>query len=272
MALAGRVLSCANGHAFDLAREGYVALAPPRRRSARGDSPEMVAAREAFLATGHYAPIARELGSAAHAVLSASAGRAPLAVDLGAGTGYHLAGLLSALPDGRGIALDASRPALRRAARAHPRLAAIACDVWQELPIQNASAELVLNVFAPRNGAEIGRILAPRGALIVLTPAPGHLRELIDDLGLLDVEADKQARLRAKLSPHLEAVDSRRLEFDMTLDRAEMQALIAMGPSARHLDAGELRERLARLPGSRRLTASLLIETFRHGPRSPASG
>jgi 23S rRNA (guanine745-N1)-methyltransferase len=130
----------------------------------------------------------------------------------------------------------------------------------------------VLNVFAPRNGAEIGRILAPHGALIVLTPTPSHLRELIDDLGLLDVEADKPARLRAKLSPHLEAVDSRPLEFDMTLDRAEMHALIEMGPSARHLDAGELRERLARLPESRRLTASLLIETFRRGPRSPASG
>ncbi|HEY1457167.1 MAG TPA: hypothetical protein VGF15_01505, partial [Solirubrobacteraceae bacterium] len=53
-----RVLSCVNGHSFDIAREGRVALVPPRRKIAAGDTPAMVLARDTFLGAGHYAPIA----------------------------------------------------------------------------------------------------------------------------------------------------------------------------------------------------------------------
>lgn len=261
--LAGRVLGCARGHAFDVARQGYVALEPPNRKIAPGDSPDMVAARETFLATGHYRAIAEEIAAAVPTDLAAHAGGAPLAVDLGAGTGYYLAALLRDRPSWRGVALDASRPALRRAARAHPRIAAVACDVWLALPLQDARADLALNVFAPRNGPEIARILNPAGALVVVTPTPRHLRELVGALGLLDVGADKQERLHAALAPQLQSVRRRELELAMTLERDELHTLIAMGPSAHHLDARLLAERVAQLPRSVSAGASLVVETFR---------
>lgn len=272
LTVAGRALTCVSGHAFDLARQGYVTLAPPHGSVARGDSTDMVAARETFLAAGHYAALAEGVAAAAQAVVEPVTGPARLAVDLGAGTGYHLAALLAGLPDWQGIALDASRPALRHALRAHSRIAAIACDVWRELPIQDASAGLVVNVFAPRNAQEIARILAPEGAPIVVTPTPRHLHQLVRDFELLDVEADKQARLHATLSPQLESVRRQQLELDMTLGRGDVHALIAMGPSAHHLDADALHDRLAGLPPDMSVSASVVIETFRHSERpSPAS-
>jgi 23S rRNA (guanine745-N1)-methyltransferase len=269
LTVAGRVLTCATGHAFDLSRQGDVTLTPPRGSSARGDSTGMVSARDTFLAAGHYASladciVAEGIAAAAQAVVEAARNSAGLVVDLGAGTGYHLAALLENLPDWHGIALDASRPALRRALRTHPRIAAIACDIWRELPLQDASAGLILDVFAPRNAHEIARILAPAGALIVVTPTPRHLRQLVADFGLLDVEADKQARLHATLSPQLESVRRRELEFDMMLGRDDVRALIAMGPSAYHLGADELRERFLGLPRQTCVTASVVMETFRH--------
>jgi 23S rRNA (guanine745-N1)-methyltransferase len=278
LTLAGGALRCAHGHAFDLARQGYVTLAPPRSKLARGDSPEMVAAREAFLGAGHFEPLARSIALAARAAFgpasfdqpadsAALARRAPLAVDLGAGTGYHLAALLRDRPGWLGVALDASRPALRKAVRADPHIAAIACDVWQQLPIQDASAELVLDVFAPRNGPEIARVLSPGGALIVVTPAPDHLRALVEQLGLLDIDVDKQQRVHATLAPHLEPVQRDTLAFEMALDRADVRALVTMGPSAHHIDARELDERLARAPDQCRVAASLVIETFRRRSR-----
>lgn len=272
LTVAGRALRCVSGHAFDLARQGYVTLMAPHGGGARGDSTDMVAARETFLAAGHYAALAEALAAAAQEVVEPVGGRARLVVDLGAGTGYHLAALLERLPDWHGIALDASRPALRRALRAHPRIAAIACDVWRELPIQDASADLVVNVFAPRNAQEIARILAPGGTLIVVTPTPRHLHQLVREFELLGVEADKQARLHATLSPHLESVRRRQLEFGMTLGRGDVHALIAMGPSAHRLDAENLRARLVGLPPHKRVSASVIIETFRHSGRpSPAA-
>src|SRR4051812_45643772 len=136
-------LTCARGHVFDVARHGYVALSPPRGKVAEGDSAAMVAARAAFLDAGHYGPITRAVVAAARAAVAprdAVAVGGGLAVDLGAGTGHHLAALLDAFAPWRGLALDASRFALRRAARAHPRIAAVVCDVWRELPLQDGAA------------------------------------------------------------------------------------------------------------------------------------
>ncbi len=157
---AGRALRCARGHSFDVARQGYVAL---ERRAGRGDTAAMVAARAAFLGAGHYAPIAE--------ALCAAAGEPEAIVDLGAGTGYYLAALLRANPAAHGVALDASRPALRRAVRAHPRIAGVACDIWRGLPLEDGSADLIVNVFAPRNLPEIRA-----GAARRWQPARRHAR------------------------------------------------------------------------------------------------
>ena len=108
-----RAWRCANGHSFDVARQGYVAL---ERKPARGDTAEMVAARVAFLEAGHYGPIAE--------AIVAAAGAAQTVVDLGAGPGYYLAAVLRANPRRarvRAGLLAARAPARRAGAPADHR-------------------------------------------------------------------------------------------------------------------------------------------------------
>lgn len=265
LATAGRTLACARGHDYDVARQGYVSLSPPRRRMPAGDSAEMVAAREAFLGAGHYGAIAAALGTAVRESGALGTGeREACVVDLGAGTGHHLAALLDELPAAWGLALDASRPALRRAARAHPRIAAVACDAWQELPVADGAADVVLNVFAPRKGAEIARVLTPDGALVVVTPEPQHLQELVAPLGMLSVDTEKDERLLATLTPHLVPASRDPRSFELSLTRADVRAAVAMGPSARHVDdPAELERRIESLGEPVRVTASVVVATFR---------
>jgi 23S rRNA (guanine745-N1)-methyltransferase len=232
LADAGAVLRCPRGHSFDLARQGYAALLSGGRRHA-GDSAAMVADRAAFLAAGHYAFLADALAAAA------SAAR-PLVVDAGTGTGYYLARVLDALPGAAGVGVDVAAPALRRAARAHPRAAAVLADLWRRLPLADGCAGLVLNVFAPRNGAEFRRILHPDGALLVVTPAPDHLAELVEAFGLLRVDKDKTERVGASLDAHFAATSSTLLRQPMRLSPAEVRTLIGMTPSARHLAPADL--------------------------------
>src|SRR3954469_1888229 len=59
----GRALRCANGHSFDIARQGYVTLARALRH--RGDSAAMLDARSEFLAAGHFDRIAEAVTAAA---------------------------------------------------------------------------------------------------------------------------------------------------------------------------------------------------------------
>lgn len=244
---------CREGHSFDVARHGYVSMAGGRRRAA-GDTPEMVAARERFLSAGHFGPLREAV------VASAAPGVAGCVVDAGAGTGHYLAAVLDAHSDRRGIALDASTAACRCASRCHPRAGAVACDVWERLPVRTGAAAVVLNVFAPRNGAEMHRVLAPGGTLIVATPTRRHLRELVERLGLLRVDASKEQRVEDALGPWFQESGSVLVEHDMHLSAADVADVVAMGPSAHHVAAPE------GLPAELGVTCSVKVSTFAARP------
>jgi 23S rRNA (guanine745-N1)-methyltransferase len=264
MSRAGAVLRCARGHAFDIARQGYVSLLPSAGRGHPGDTADMVQARAEFLAAGHYGGLARELAR------TVAAGIMPpgCVADVGAGTGYYLAAVLDEVPGRAGLALDTSKFALRRAARAHERIGAVAADAWQRLPVTDGAAAAVLNVFAPRDGAELRRILHPAGRLVVVTPEPPHLSELVAALGLLVVDPRKDERLTATLSPYFDLGQRRRYGTTLHLDHAGLAAAVAMGPSSRHITAATLAGQLRQLPSPLPVTVSVTISVFRPLPGS----
>jgi 23S rRNA (guanine745-N1)-methyltransferase len=257
LALGDRTARCAEGHSFDVARQGYLNLLPGDARTGSADTAAMVRARADFLAGGHYTPIAAAVADAA--VAASPAGDA---IDLGAGTGYYLAAVLERLPSARGLALDVSKHALRVAARADPRIGAVGCDAWAGLPVRDAAAALVINVFAPRDPAELARVLAPGGSLVVVTPNRGHLAELVSAVGMLTVQERKRERLEDKLGTLFESAGETAVERTLVLDHADLAALVAMGPSARHLNEQQVAERVAALPDPLAVTLSVTVSTY----------
>jgi 23S rRNA (guanine745-N1)-methyltransferase len=246
------VLRCGEGHSFDIARQGYVNLVP-----GPGDSAEMVEARDAFLAAGHFARLSTAVAEEAERTDTEGA-----IVDIGAGTGHHLARVLDAMAECIGLALDSSTPALRRAARSHPRAAAIGADAWKPLPLKDGIAALILSVFSPRNPTEMARVLAPGGALLAVTPTTRHLFELVGPLGLLSVPEDKADRLDEQLGSHFALDERRSVEHAMFLNREEAAQLVRMGPSAWHVDEQTVAERLAVLPDPLTVTASVTLSRY----------
>src|SRR5688572_10685531 len=231
--------ACEQGHAFDIARQGYLNLAGATPHT--GDSAAMLEARAQFLGGGHYAPLVSALIDEARRWELAGGGGA--VIDLGAGTGFYLAAVLEALSGWVGLAVDVSKYAARRAARAHPAAAAVVADIWQPLPIKDAAADLVLDVFAPRNVDEVTRILHPGGAFIVVTPAPDHLGELVAPLDLVAVDPEKERRLDEDVAA-LTLDHDAEIRFTIELSAADAVAVAAMGPSAHHLALEELQRRV----------------------------
>ncbi|CAL9513948.1 23S rRNA (guanine(748)-N(1))-methyltransferase [Streptomyces sp. enrichment culture] len=252
-------LRCPARHTFDIARHGHVSLLTGRRPATSGDSAAMVRSRAAFLRAGHYDPLVRAVAALAAVLAPADA----TVLDAGAGTGHYLAAVLDALPGALGVGLDTSSAALRATVRAHPRAEAAGWDVWRPWPVRTGCAHLVLNVFAPRNGPEFRRVLRPDGALLVVTPTPRHLRELREDLGLLTVDPAKEERLRRTLSGAFRLERAEPLEFTPELTGEDVLSLVAMSPSAHHLDTGRLRCRVARSGTPVRVTASFAVSVYR---------
>ncbi len=230
-AISASVLGCVNGHRHDINKRGYATLLGPRSHVV-GDTGPMLDARARVLERGTYTPIVEALD----ATLGRASGTSRV-VDAGAGTGYYLRSLLASRPGARGLAMDLSPAAVARAVRNAGNVDGLVADTWRPLPIRDGIADVILNVFAPRNLPEFHRTLALRGLLVVVVPRADHLHELREAGRMLDVPADKAATLIESTRSLFTFESTTEVVFDLAYDTALMESLVAMGPSAHHAQA-----------------------------------
>jgi 23S rRNA (guanine745-N1)-methyltransferase len=166
-----RTLSCAAGHVFDRAREGYVNLMVGGRLPSgpSGDDDTMVRARRSVFDAGCYDPI---IEAVAATVQSAGAVNV---LDAGCGEGTYLERACSAGAQGWGI--DISKVAVKLAAKRYSRCSFAVASSYR-LPFDDVSFDAVIDVFSPRPFDELFRVLRPGGIAVVVTPGPGHLAQL----------------------------------------------------------------------------------------------
>jgi 23S rRNA (guanine745-N1)-methyltransferase len=194
----------------------------------------MLDARARFLAAGWYEP----LQSAIQASIAEE--RPHRILDVGCGTGYYLGAALPPGDEARALGMDISPTAVSRTIRSHDRVDGLVADVWSPLPLKGAAADVILNVFAPRNAAEFHRVLRPGGLLLVVIPRPSHLRELRQAGLAVEMQADKAAHLRSSLTSWFAQESHQQLDRTVHLPASEIASLIGMGPSSHHRAASSV--------------------------------
>lgn len=219
-----RTWRCPAGHAFDVAREGYVNLLPVQQRHSRrpGDNPAMVRARHDFLAAGHYAPL--------RAALLDIAG--PLAprrlLDIGCGEGWYTAALATLAEETVGI--DIAKDAVRLAARQYPDVTWLVAGSAR-LPAGDGSVDLVTALFSPVSAAEAGRVLTADGHLLLALPAADHLQALRAAL-FDEVRPHDPGKALAMLGDAFVLQAQVDVRFALQLDQTALRNLLAMTPYA----------------------------------------
>jgi 23S rRNA (guanine745-N1)-methyltransferase len=215
---------CAQGHSFDVAREGYVNLLPVHHTHSRapGDAPEMVQARRGFLDAGHYQGLRDALLEQVSAIQPRSL------LDVGCGEGYYTSALAGVAANTIGV--DIARPAIQAAARRHRGITWLVAS-GARLPVADGAVDLVTSLFSQLHAAEMHRVLAPRGQALIVTPAPDHLWTLRE--GLFDTVAPHEPdKFIAVLAPHFTLKDRGDVRFDLALDQPGLRQLVAMTPYA----------------------------------------
>lgn len=188
LTLTQRTWRCVNGHCFDCAKEGYVnlLLAQHKNSKAPGDNKDMVQARQGFLATHGYQPLALKIAELARKHLSSNCTDSlesdePLLFDVGCSEGYYSAQIQNALKTSdinlQVAGLDIAKPAIQKAAKVHKQNHYCVASSYN-IPLADNSVDIALQVFAPASSDEIQRVLKHKGMWFLIEPAPKHLQEL----------------------------------------------------------------------------------------------
>jgi 23S rRNA (guanine745-N1)-methyltransferase len=232
LAPAERQLRCANGHSFDVARQGYVNLLPVQNKKSRepGDSTDMVEARRRFLDAGFYEPISRQVNALVQRHLPAGA---VCVMDAGCGEGYYLDQLSRAL-DGSGreaslIGLDIAKPAVIAATRRNKDITWLVASNNNPALLPQ-SVDLIPCMFGFPIYDAFARVLKPGGKLLLVDAGPDHLIELREVI-YPEVRKSPPPGLDKARQEGFELIDSQTLTYQTSeLNRAQIADLLRMTP------------------------------------------
>ncbi len=171
-------LKCVKGHSFDIASSGYINLLKPGKmnNAKAGDSKEMIRARSNFFLSGAYLPIRDKICD----IVGLFPNNA--IADAGCGEGYYTEEIAKRYPNSFIIGFDMSKHGCEHGAKSAKRNGIVnalySVSSIFELPIENESMDIVINMFAPVANEEFLRVLKPQGRLIVVSSGIEHLNGL----------------------------------------------------------------------------------------------
>lgn len=229
-------LKCDNRHSFDLAKFGYVNLAPQIKQSANYDK-ENFQNRQQILEAGFYQAILEVISD-----LLATKPSAKTVLDIGCGEGFYSRKLQETHPDKSFYAFDISKDSVQIAAKSESNWAInwFVGDLAR-LPIKDANMDVLLDVFSPANYGEFRRVLSKDGILIKVIPTENHLKEIRqlaqDQLTKKDYSNQD---IKEHFQEHFIIQSSQIASLTKPITAEQRQALLSMTPILFHVDQSKI--------------------------------
>ncbi|HGL7327713.1 TPA: putative RNA methyltransferase [Streptococcus pneumoniae] len=227
---------CCNRHSFDLAKFGYVNLAPQIKQSANYDK-ENFQDRQQILEAGFYQAILDAVSD-----LLASSKTTTTILDIGCGEGFYSRKLQESHSEKTFYAFDISKDSVQIAAKSEPNWAVnwFVGDLAR-LPIKDANMDILLDIFSPANYGEFRRVLSKDGILIKVIPTENHLKEIrqrVQDQ-LTNKEYSNQD-IKEHFQEHFTILSSQTASLTKTITAEQLQALLSMTPLLFHVDQSKI--------------------------------
>ena len=229
-------LKCDNRHSFDLAKFGYVNLAPQIKQSANYDK-ENFQNRQQILEAGLYQAILEGISD-----ILATNPSAKTILDIGCGEGFYSRKLQEAHPDKTFYAFDISKDSVQIAAKSEPNWVVnwFVGDLAR-LPIKDTSMDILLDIFSPANYGEFRRVLSKNGILIKVIPTENHLKEIRqlaqDQLTKKDYSNQD---IKEHFQEHFSIQSSQIASLTKPITAEQRQALLSMTPLLFHVDQSKI--------------------------------
>lgn len=227
---------CCNRHSFDLAKFGYVNLAPQIKQSANYDK-ENFQNRQQILEAGFYQAILENISD-----LLANSETSTTVLDVGCGEGFYSRKLQESHSDKTFYAFDISKDSVQIATKSEPNWAVnwFVGDLAR-LPIKDASMDILLDIFSPANYGEFRRILSKDGILIKVIPTENHLKEIRQRVQDQLTNKDYSNRdIKNHFQEHFTILSNQTVSLTKTITAEQLQALLSMTPLLFHVDQSKI--------------------------------
>ena len=229
-------LKCNNRHSFDLAKFGYVNLAPQIKQSANYDK-ENFQNRQQILEAGFYQAILDAIAD-----LLASSENTETILYIGCGEGFYSRKLQENHPDKTFYAFDISKDSVQIAAKSEPNWSVnwFVGDLAR-LPIKDASMDILLDIFSPANYGEFRRVLSKDGILIKVIPTENHLKEIRQKVQdqLTNKDYSNQD-IKNHFQNNFTILSSKTTSLTKPITAEQLQALLSMTPLLFHIDQSKI--------------------------------
>ena len=229
-------LKCNNRHSFDIAKFGYVNLAPQIKQSANYDK-ENFQNRQQILEAGFYQAILEVVSD-----LLARSKTSTTVLDIGCGEGFYSRKLQESHSDKNFYAFDISRDSVQIAAKSEGNWAVnwFVGDLAR-LPIKDASMDILLDIFSPANYGEFKRVLKENGLLIKVIPTENHLKEIRQKVqDQLTNKGYSNQDIKNHFQEHFTILSSQTASLTKTIATEQLQALLSMTPLLFHVDQSKI--------------------------------
>lgn len=291
-------LTCANGHSFDFAKQGYLNLLanPPKTKYDR----ELFEARRHVMRVGKFfdpmldvmakaiaehqgdangnetsgCSIAANLGdTTSHNAIAnhnTAARRtqsqdAPVTIlDIGCGEGTHLDRICAKLDDqlpvpAIGVGMDISKEGILEAAKYYSQKIWCVADLARP-PFATGQFDAILNILSPSNYTEFDRLLAPDGLLLKVVPQSGYLHELREFFYQnTDKESYSNDLTVERFGEFYAQVERHRVTYQVRFEEDMLRSLLHMTPLTWSVPQKEVETFLEKAPATITVDLELLV-------------
>ena len=224
-------LQCSNRHQFNLAKQGYINLAPNHQE--KHYTADLFQARQVVMGENQ---LYGQALSQAYLSIAAQLPQGPIFLaDRGKGEGSHLLDFLAQFGDKEvhGLGLDLAKAGIQSAAKQSSQALWAVADLAQ-IPLADKTLDLALTILSPSNYQEVKRVLKTDAPFIKIIPGPSYLIEL--RRLVLDQEdvAQDPSQSRQRFQESFPEMESFHYHNQLATTPALMAELIQMTPLMWH--------------------------------------
>lgn len=229
-------LKCQHRHSYDLAKFGYVNLAPQIKQPKDYDKASFQN-RQLILEAGFYQQILDSLLQ-----ILKEEPTLKTVLDVGCGEGYYTRKIQEHFSDKMLYAFDISKDSVQLAAKSDSSLAVnwFVGDL-AKLPLQDASMDIILDIFSPANYQEFQRVMSDSALLIKVIPTERHLQEIRQKAAAQLSKKDySNQEVIQHFQEHFNIISEVNVESSHSLTSESRAALLAMTPLLFHVDQDQI--------------------------------